>query len=263
LVNFLGTDTLAGIQYAMNYYDSGVCGYSVLAAEHSTVTIYGKENEAEAYRTFLALNPDGVVAIVSDSYDLYNAVKNIYGKQLKEQILARSGKLVIRPDSGYPPEVCTKTLELLWDAFGGTTNSRGYRVLNPKVGVIYGDGINREMIGEILKAVTEAGFSTENVVFGMGGALLQQVNRDTCNFAFKCSAGRGDGDWFDVYKDPVTDTGKRSKRGRLDLLRKDDSFVAVREGEKLNGYEPQLVTVFENGELVREWNFDQIRARQQ
>lgn len=261
LVNFEGTDTTRGVLLAMSYYGAEVNGFSVMAAEHSTVTSYGKENEAKAYAKFMDACPTGYLSIVSDSYDYYNAVENIYGKELKEKILARDGKLVVRPDSGYPPEVCLKTLELLWEAFGGEINAKGYKVLNPKVGVIYGDGINAQMIREILETITKAGFSIDNVVFGMGGALLQQVNRDTCRFAFKCSAIKVDGEWRDVFKQPKTDDGKKSKRGKLDLCwnRYDETYVTRTPGKLENGDMPVMETVFENGEILKNYTFDEIR----
>jgi nicotinamide phosphoribosyltransferase len=266
LVNFMGTDTIEGIRYAMKYYDTDVCGYSVMAAEHSTITIYGRENEAEAVEAVIDAAPESAtVAIVSDSYDIYNACRNIFGKRLKAKILARSGKVVIRPDSGFPPEVCVKVLNILWEAFGGTVNAKGYKVLDPHIGVIYGDGIDYPMIDKILLAVKNANYSVENVVFGMGGALLQIVNRDTYKFAFKCCAAVRDGVWILVGKDPATDYGKRSKRGRMVLIQNDDGeYETIVETDERYTAEVEndlLVTVFENGELVRDYTFDEVRQR--
>lgn len=263
LVNFQGTDTIKGIVYAMKYYNQKeVCGFSVAAAEHSTVTSYGKENEAYAYSCFIEAFPNGILSVVSDSYDIYNAVENIYGKQLKEKILAREGKFVVRPDSGDPTEVSLKVIEGLWKAFGGTVNDKGYKVLNPKVGVIYGDGINYESIDKILKAITDAGYSIDNIVFGMGGALLQQVNRDTNKFALKCSAARVGGQWIDVFKDPITDHGKVSKKGILELYYDDEEKVYFTDNpSNVHNYAqiPQLETVFENGKIVKEFTFDEVK----
>jgi len=260
LVNFLGTDTLPGICAAMKYYGAKVCGASVMAAEHSTVTAYGPENEAVAYKTFLDKCPeDKIISIVSDSYDLHNAVDHIYGELLKDQILSRSGKLVVRPDSGDPPTVAVETLEILWKRFGGTTNAKGFRVLNPKVGVIYGDGINYQSINTILQRMTDAKFATSNIVFGMGGALLQQCNRDTFKFAIKCSAIHRDMQWQPVFKQPKTDSGKNSKQGRLELIQTDGEFKTVPMGstKSLN----LLSEVFRRGRLMKEHTFDEIRAR--
>jgi nicotinamide phosphoribosyltransferase len=264
LVNFMGTDTINGIEYAMKYYGSGVCGFSVPAAEHSTVTMYGKENEAKAYEAFMDAYPEGTLSIVSDSYDHYNAVDNIFGKQLKDRILSRNGKIVVRPDSGDPKEICLWTLRSLWKNFGGTVNKKGFKVLNPHVGIIYGDGINYDSINGILEAVTEDGFSIENVVFGMGGALLQQCNRDTWKFAFKCCAAIIDGKQVDVWKDPVTDTGKRSKRGFLQTYYNTETgeYRTLNQNQEDEVFEcevPLMETVFENGDLVKEYTFDEVR----
>ncbi|MEM7111867.1 MAG: nicotinate phosphoribosyltransferase [Chloroflexota bacterium] len=259
LVNFLGTDTLAGIEYAMRYYDTDVCGFSVMAAEHSTVTSWGRDNELDAYKHFIEQFPTGLMSVVSDSFDIYYAVDQFFGVELKDEILARDGKFVVRPDSGDPPSMSVDVLNLLWDRFGGTINDKGYRALNPKIGMIYGDGIDYDSIGDILEAVSNAGFSIGNLVFGMGGALLQKLDRDTHKFAFKASSVKIDGVWRDVYKDPVTDSGKSSKRGRLKLVRALDG-----EYETADFSDPrpdEMVTVFENGEVLQEYSFDEVRAR--
>jgi nicotinamide phosphoribosyltransferase len=262
LINFSGTDNYEGIIYAMKYYNSPVCGFSVAASEHSATIVYGEENEALAYESFMTAYPTGIISIVSDTYDLYNAVDNIFGKKLKSMILERDGKLVVRPDSGYPPEVTLQVLKRLWKHFGGTVNDHGYKVLNPKVGVIYGDFIKYGMIDDILSAMEEAGFSTDNIVFGMGGALLQQVNRDTFKFAFKASAATVNGEMIDVHKSPATDMGKASKAGRLQLLKNRDTgnFETVLYND-VNKDRDNLVTVFETGVLTKEYTFDEIKAR--
>jgi nicotinamide phosphoribosyltransferase len=264
LVNFMGTDTLMGIRAAMRYYSAKVCGHSVMAAEHSTVTAYGRDKEAFAYETFLDRCPsDMILSIVSDSYDLHNAVEKIFGHDLKDKILKREGKLVVRPDSGDPATVSVETLESLWRSFGGTTNDKGYRVLNPKVGVIYGDGINYFSIEHILMSMQAHKFAASNIVFGMGGALLQQLNRDTFKFAIKCSAIDIDGKWWPVYKEPKTDSGKNSKRGMLALVKKDtgyatDMFLSAKEWSPNDDV---LVEVFRDGELRNKTTFDEVRKR--
>lgn len=272
LVNFLGTDTLAGIEHAMEYYQADVCGYSVMATEHSTTTIWGRANEDKAYGHFFDQCSEGaILSVVSDSYDIYNAVKNIFGVQFHDRIMARGGRLVVRPDSGHPPKMSIQCLEMLWEAFGGTKNAQGYRVLNPKVGVIYGDWIAYDMIKEICEAMMEAGFCVcpENIVFGMGGGLLQQVNRDTHKFAFKCSAARIAGEWRGVFKQPVTDSGKDSKRGRLKLIKNEFGGGVQTVGESYGGdggYRPGIPAdvmreVFRDGQLLADESFDTIRTR--
>lgn len=255
LVNFLGTDTMRGVQFAMEYYNTDVCGHSVMATEHSTTTIYGRENEEEAYKRFLDECPTGILSVVSDSYNIYEAIK-MFGTKFKEQILARDGKFVVRPDSGDPCVMSVEVLNLLWEYFGGTRNEKGYRVLNPKVGMIYGDGINYGSIRQIMWNVTINGFSTDNIVLGCGGGLLQQIDRDTLKFAIKCCAAKRDGKWVEVYKDPITDKGKGSKKGRLKLIRNEVGFKTV--NEDVDG-DDILQVVFENGEIKREYTFDQIR----
>ena len=260
LINFTGTDTLEGIVYAQRYYDAEHCGFSVMAAEHSTVTIYGREHEAQAYEAFLDNCPDAAtLSVVCDSYDTINAVNNIFGEQLKEKVLKRSGKLVVRPDSGDPAIMAVEVLQSLWNKFGGTKNANGYKVLNPKVGVIYPDGINYHSVNRILFNATDLnGFAPSNIVFGMGGALLQEVNRDTHKNAFKCSLGCVDGKWVDVYKDPITDPGKKSKRGRQILL-KDENGKYSTTNDVSQTTNDVMEVVYENGELLKEYTFDEVK----
>lgn len=256
LVNFLGTDTGEGLVYARRFYGKAN-GYSVFATEHGTTTIWGKERELEAYTHFLNTAPDNaIVSIVIDSYNTEYATRNYIGTALKEKILSRAGKVVIRPDSGDPVEQAVMVANILWECFGGTWNANSYRVINPKVGIIYGDGINIDSMEEILIALMKAGFASENIVFGSGGALLQAHTRDDLKFAAKCCAAEIDNKWVDVYKDPVTDTGKKSKRGRLKLIKKDGEYKTVRieeEGENL------LQLVFKLGKLYNVQTFGEVR----
>ena len=273
LVNFLGTDTVSGLLAARAFYHSPMAGFSIPAAEHSTITSWGREREVDAYRNMLKqfAKPGSIVAVVSDSYDIFHAIREHWGKTLKDEVIASGATVVIRPDSGDPVAVVHECLELLDEAFGHTVNGKGYKVLN-HVRVIQGDGINPTSIRAILERVTSAGYATDNVAFGMGGALLQQLNRDTQKFALKCSAARVDGRWIDVWKDPVTDKGKQSKRGRMTLLRHREygSFrtvpvspdaASLAEVEKPAGFDDAMETVWENGRLVRDWTFEEIRAR--
>lgn len=268
LVNFRGTDTVSGVLAAHEYYAEPMAGTSIPAAEHSTITSWGRDRELDAYRNMLAqfAKPGALVAVVSDSYDIYHAIREHWGKTLREQVIASGATLVVRPDSGDPVEVVHQCLLLLDDAFGHTVNSKGFRVLN-HVRVIQGDGINPASLRAILERVTSAGYATDNVAFGMGGGLLQQLNRDTQKFALKCSAARVDGRWIDVFKDPITDKGKRSKRGRMTLVRLADGTlqtVPINDGEITAqlpaGASDALVTVWENGELLADWRFAEVRA---
>ena len=220
LINFMGSDTIEGIVYANKYYHSDMAAFSIPAAEHSTITTWGKYGEVEAFRNMLTQfgKPGALMAVVSDSYDLFNAIDNLWGKELKQTVINSDAVLVIRPDSGNPPEIAPESLRRLDIAFGSVTNSKGYKVLN-HVKLIYGDGINEQSIKEILENITIAGFATDNIAFGMGGALLQKVNRDDFAFAMKCCLAKINGKYVHVFKDPATDPGKRSKSGDLDFVR--------------------------------------------
>ncbi len=259
LVNFKGTDTMAALIAARDYYGEEMAGFSIPAAEHSTITSWGKAREADAYANMLSAFPTGLVAVVSDSYDIYNACEEIWGKQLWEKVMERDGTLVVRPDSGHPPTVVVKVLNLLGEAFGFSENAKGFKVLHPKVRVIQGDGIDYIMLEEILEAIAKAGWSADNIAFGSGGGLLQKVDRDTQKFAFKCSAVRVNALWEDVMKDPVTDHGKKSKAGRLKLIERNGVFSTVREEDCKD--ENLLVPIFRNGELLVDHSFADIRAR--
>lgn len=224
LVNFMGTDTVPGLTMVMDYYDAGMVGYSIPAAEHSTMTLRGREHEKESYQAMIDAYaaPGKIFAVVSDSYDIYNAVKNIWVKGgLLQQVKEKGATVVIRPDSGDPVLEPIGVIELLMEELGDEVyvNSKGYRVLPDYVRVIQGDGIDHKDLEKILSILTAKGISASNIAFGMGGGLLQKVNRDTFKFAMKASYAIVDGKGQGVYKDPVTDPGKKSKRGKLGLFK--------------------------------------------
>lgn len=218
LINFKGTDTMAALMAAKRYYNCPMAGFSIPAAEHSTITSWGQEHEVDAYRNMLRQYPTGLVAVVSDSYDIYAACEKLWGEVLRDEVLGRFGTLVVRPDSGYPPDVVVKCLEILGSKFGYMTNQKGYKVLNPHVRLIQGDGCTPKMIATILDRMMGQGWSADNVAFGMGGALLQGVTRDTCQFAFKASNIVVNDVSMPVHKNPATMRSKRSKPGRLSLF---------------------------------------------
>lgn len=263
LVNFAGTDTLEGIMAARRYYAADMPGFSIPAAEHSTMTSWGREREAAAYENMLdRFEGEGtLVAVVSDSYDLDATVEEIWGGSLREKVLSRKGTLVVRPDSGDPIETPLRTVRKLWDKFGGTTNSKGYKVLNDKVRVIQGDGMNISSIERLVARMVEEGFAIDNIAFGMGGGLLQLVNRDTLRFAMKANAMKdASGEWRDVSKKPATDPTKGSKAGRQAVVREGGKLVAAR----LDAIDParnELVPVWRDGEMLVRHGFDDVRAR--
>ncbi len=263
LVNFQGTDTLAGIMAARKYYHADMAGFSIPAAEHSTITSWGKANEAEAYSNMLMqfAGEQKLVAVVSDSYDLWHAIADIWGDELKEKVINNGGTIVIRPDSGDPVEVVVKTITMLMDKFGYETNSKGYRILPSYLRVIQGDGVSLTSIEAILKAMRNKSLSADNIAFGMGAELLQKVNRDTLKFAMKASAIQINNQWQDVFKDPVTDPGKTSKKGRLALIRDDRGNYQTIRWEDLGEQTNLLRPVFCNGELLIDEDLETIRDR--
>ena len=264
LVNFKGTDTVSALLAARRYYGEPMAGFSIPAAEHSTITAWGRTGEEAAYRNMIAQygKPGAIFACVSDSYDVYAAIEKLWNGSLRRAVIESGATLVVRPDSGDPPDVVERCARLLDQGFGSTLNRKGHKVLN-HVRLIQGDGINEKSIAAILARLTSAGFATDNIAFGMGGGLLQHVNRDTQRFAMKCSAARIEGEWMEVYKDPATDPGKVSKKGRLDLYRlnSDGGYVTCRLGERPGDRPSELVEVFKDGEITREWTFAEVRAR--
>lgn len=262
LINFKGTDTVAGIRFLQRYYQSSdMEGFSIPAAEHSTITAWGRENEVRAYDNMLTQFPTGLVAVVSDSYNVYEACEKLWGGMLRDKVLQREGVLVVRPDSGYPRDVVLKVLDILGQKFGYQSNTKGYRVLNPKVRVIQGDGVNYWTIQDTLTAMARAGWSADNITFGMGGALLQQLNRDTQKFAFKTSAVTINGEDHPVYKDPVEGHDKVSKRGRLALRRVNGKWSTVNVNRDTPAPQDILRPVFKDGELLVTQSVAEIRKR--
>lgn len=270
LINFMGTDTISGVLYAQRYYNTqSMVGFSIPAAEHSTITSWGRDNEVKAYENMVRqfAKPGSILAVVSDSYDIFNAVSNLWGEELRQLVVDSGATVVIRPDSGDPVDVNRRLIEILGEKFGYTVNAKGYKVLN-NVRLIQGDGVCEETIRAILSTFKNMGWSADNIAFGMGGALLQKVDRDTLKFAMKCSAiavaeGTEAPVWYDVYKDPITDSGKRSKRGRLKLVRMkaDNSYHTVREDVVVKGpHEEVLVEVFRNGKILKLYTFGAVRA---
>lgn len=266
LVNFRGSDTIAGSLMALDYYHTDeVFGLSVPATEHSICTLLGKTGEKHVFQHVLEEFPTGILACVSDSYDIFRAVKEYWGTELKAQVLEREGTLVIRPDSGDPVLTLLRVFELLFEQFGYHTNDKGYKVLPAQVRVIQGDGINYESILTIYAALKTARISAENLILGMGGALLQKLDRDTQKFALKCSYAEVGGQGISVEKHPkeldeqgnLITSFKKSKGGRLKLIKENEHLKTVGFDEP---GKDQLETVFENGELTRTQTFEAIRA---
>jgi len=300
LVNFLGTDTVAAMVCATNYYSAGIAsGHSIPASEHSTITSWGVDGEVDAMKNMLTQYPAGLVACVSDSFDIFRACKDYWGTQLKDMIKGRItdkqfGRLVVRPDSGDPAKTCTKIIGILLEQFKEDVieTKTGHKLLPPYIRVIQGDGVDYETIPEILESLKQAGYAADNIGFGSGGALLQKVNRDTFKCAFKCSEITINGKSREVFKDPITDGGKASKKGRLTLQLKaettgfsdadnykprqgddgtaggtgflhptpDGKYVTVCSGRG-DPAKDILVDVFKDGVLLKDWTLDEIRKK--
>lgn len=263
---FLGSDSVECIPWIeKNYYtkdtipnfgDLGIL-HSVFATEHSTTISRGEERELDAIIFFLDAVPDEMIAsIVIDSYDSERFIIEYIGKHMKSKILARKGKTVFRPDSGDPVEMSLNVVQWLWDIFGGTVNAKGFKVLNPKVGVIYGDGISLKTINKILKNLVDHGFSVENIIFGMGGKLLQGVMRDDLSWAMKPSYVSVNGVGKDIFKKPKTDGGKASKKGRLKLIKVDGKYKTVNKSEPGKDL---LEMVFDFGAFTGFQHYNEIR----
>lgn len=272
LVNFRGTDTVEALLAARRFYGATMAGFSIPAAEHSTITSWGRERESDAYRNQVAQfsKVGSMYAVVSDSYDIFHAVENIWGKELKDTVINAGGVLVVRPDSGDPVSTPVRVIELLAKQYGTTRNEKGFQVLN-HVRVIQGDGIGPQEVHHILSALTIKGFAAENIAFGMGGGLLQKLDRDTFSFAQKTSAIlTAQGEWQDVYKDPIAG-GKTSKRGVITLtdgyeevlehgvLKSVPTLVTKRISEVSENGKQYLEDVYEQGMMIRTQTFDEIR----
>ena len=272
LVNFCGSDTSVAIMAVEFGYGEPMAGFSIPATEHSTTTSHGPDGELQVIQQMFTnfAKPGAVFSTVADSYDILNFVDNL-APQFKEQLEQSGATWVIRPDSGDSVKMPVEIVRRLGKTFGFTINSKGYRVLN-NVRVIQGDGIDQQDVKQILDLLLSEGWSASNMVFGMGGGLLQKNNRDTLKFAQKACAIKVNGEWLDVYKDPANydpdtwqkQTGgnfKTSKAGRLVLIKNDrGEFQTVREQQaQLLNKENLLELVYENGQLIRDISLQQVR----
>jgi len=309
LLSFTGTDTIPAIyKLESSYKAEGLIGASVPATEHSVMCMGEKESEIETFKRLLDLYPKGILSVVSDTWNLWKVIGDFL-PQIKEQILARDGKLVIRPDSGDPIRIICGyeldeleiirpedkgfnyrdketgkdltyesrhgVIELLWDIFGGTVNTQGYKVLDSRIGAIYGDSITTERAIQICERLKAKGFASTNIVLGIGSYTYQYNTRDTFGFAMKATGGEVNGEWKEIFKDPITDDGtKKSKKGLLvvtqgwqntnnvikDAIGVVDQCTWEQESGKGNMIQ-LLTTVFKDGKLVRETTLDQIRTK--
>lgn len=282
LSSFIGTDTVAAIDYVEDYYGSeNVVGVSVPATEHSVMCMGTKDEEIETFRRLIKeLYPSGVVSIVSDTWDFWKVITE-FAVTLKEDILNRTpnalglAKTVFRPDSGDPVKIICGdpdapkaspeykgAVECLWETFGGTETEKGYKLLNERVGLIYGDSITLERASAILKGLEEKGFASTNIVFGVGSYTYQYMTRDTFGFAMKATWGQVNGEGREIFKNPKTDDGqKKSATGMLRVEKTENGFQLLDRQTRDQEREGELKTVFENGTLVLKTKFDHIREK--
>lgn len=280
LLSFTGTDTIPAIDFLEDYYgadaDKELVGGSVAATEHSVMCMGTKENEIGSFKRLInEIYPGGIVSIVSDTWDFWGVIDEFMPK-LKNEILARDGKVVIRPDSGDPVKIICGdpdaevgsseykgAVERLWEVFGGSVSETGHRLLDPHIGLIYGDSITLERCQEICRQLAEKGFASTNVVFGIGSYTYQYVTRDTFGFAMKATYGEVEGKGREIFKDPKTDDGtKRSAKGliRLDYNEEGEIVMTdqVTREEEQGGL---LQTVYKNGELLIDQSLSDIREK--
>ncbi len=279
LTSFTGTDVIPAVMYLEEYYGADIekelVGCSIPATEHSVMCAGGMEDEYDTYKRLITeVYPSGMVSIVSDTWDLWNTLEEII-PSLKDEIMARDGKVVIRPDSGDPVDIICGNhtdrilvetdpeykgvIQLLWETFGGTINEKGYKVLDPHIGAIYGDAITLERADTILSRLEEQGFAASNIVFGVGSYTYQYNTRDTFGFAMKSTFAVVDGKGHQLYKDPITDNGtKKSQKGYVRVFRKLDGIMYDDEYDE-QPEDTMLETVFKDGELVRKTTLEEIR----
>lgn len=285
LLSFLGSDTVPVVPWVNKYYpgDNGLIAASVPATEHSIMCLNGKESEEETYKTLIDEFPSGILSVVSDTWDLFNVIKpgGILDRT-KDAILSRDGKLVIRPDSGNPVDIVAGSViandllpqgtpeqkgvvETLWDVFGGTVNSKGFKVLDSHVGVIYGDSITYDIANTINRRLEAKGFDTTNVVFGSGSFTYQYVTRDTFSSAIKATQATINGVTVDLQKDPVTDSGtKKSAKGQLAVLSDmSGKLYTVEQADEYALENSHLKTVWKDGKFVLPLSYADVRAQVQ
>jgi nicotinamide phosphoribosyltransferase len=283
LFSFTGTDTIPAIYALEEYYGAkGLIGASVPATEHSIEMMHYDytTNSEQAYLSHLIKQyPSGILSMVSDGKDLWKVITQLLPANKKE-IMGRDGKLVIRPDSGNPVDILcglpandwTRSIsqipvqkgvvELLWDTFGGTVNEKGYKVLDPHIGAIYGDSITRETAVEIFERLKTKGFASTNVVLGIGSFTYQYVTRDSLGFAIKATYGEVNGQPREIFKDPITDNGtKKSAKGLLSVIETKKGLELVQQVTPEQEEMGELETIFLNGKSLRTETLEGIRKR--
>ena len=278
LLSFTGTDTIPTIDFLEDYYnansDTDLIGGSVAATEHSVMCMGTNSGEQETFKRLITeVYPNGVISIVSDTWDLWKVLIE-YLPNLKNEVLARDGKVVIRPDSGDPVDIICGNpkgksieekkgvIELLWDIFGGVINEKGYKELDSHIGAIYGDSITLDRATQICERLKQKGFASTNVVLGIGSFTYQYNTRDTFGFAMKATYGEVNGEGREIYKDPITDDGtKKSAKGLIKIEKQNGVYQLIDQVSWEEEYQGELKEVYLDGELLIDDSLNEIRKR--
>ncbi|MEQ1733214.1 MAG: nicotinate phosphoribosyltransferase [Bacteroidia bacterium] len=278
LLSFTGTDTIPAIHFLEQYYNANaeteLIGGSVAATEHSVMCMGTIEDEIGTFKRLICdVYPKGIVSIVSDTWDLWKVLTE-YLPTLKNEIISRDGKVVIRPDSGDPVDIIcgnpngkhiaeTKgVIELLWDTFGGTVNAKGYKELIPQIGAIYGDSITVDRATQICERLKQKGFASTNVVLGIGSYTYQYNTRDTFGFAMKATYGEVNGEGRAIFKDPITDDGtKKSAKGLMKITLENGVYTLQDQATWEQEQQGELKEVLRDGKLLINQSLAEIRSR--
>ncbi|MEM6517201.1 MAG: nicotinate phosphoribosyltransferase [Bacteroidota bacterium] len=276
LLSFTGTDTIPAIDFLEKYYnansDKEFIGGSVAATEHSVMCMGTNSGEQETFKRLITeVYPNGIVSIVSDTWDLWKVLTE-YLPNLKKEVMSREGKVVIRPDSGDPVDIICGNpdgsseierkgvIELLWDTFGGITNEKGYKELDSHIGAIYGDSITLERATQICERLKQKGFASTNIVLGIGSFTYQYNTRDTFGFAMKATYGEVNGKGREIYKDPITDDGtKKSAKGLIKIEKINGQYHLIDQISWEDEKDGELREVFRDGKIVKEYSLKEIR----
>jgi nicotinamide phosphoribosyltransferase len=263
LLFFDRTDTIAGVLNARAYYGAEMAGHSYPASEHATMAAWGQAREEEAYAHMIdTFSATGPYAVVSDSFDLNYAISEIWGKALHDKVMQPQGRLIIRPDRGDPIDTPIQAISQLAYAFGTHQNAKGYKVLNGNVHVIQSGGILPEDMLMVLRRLEATGFSAENISFGIGAGLLHDVGRGNYGFTMRTNARLDtDGKWHDIQLRPGHIHETPHKTGRQAVAPAENGELQAVRIEELGSLKNSLVPVWENGELLKDWSFEDIRKR--
>ncbi|MBP1851651.1 nicotinate phosphoribosyltransferase [Rhizobium halophytocola] len=262
LLSFGRSDTLAAIEYGRRFYAAALKGTTLPASEHTTMIVWGQDREEEAFANMLErFQAFPSVSVVSDSYDIANAVSDVWGKALKSKVIAEQPRLIVRPDSGDPIDTPVQVVSQLAYAFGTRQNAKGYKVIEHGVRVLQADAVSIQDITMVLGRLEGMGFSAENITFGMGSSLLQRVSRDTFSFTMKSTAWQdGNGRWHDMARRQPPMRAGNPKSGRRAVINDAGDVYDIPLSE-LGSRENLLRPVWEEGRLLRDWTFDEVRQR--